>query len=197
MQRAGQDAVGDIAHARPLTHRRALDEGERVAFLHAVLVDEHALGPVDGLARFQLLAKGIDLAAELLQLAKAPDGHFDRGDQVALLVRLHQVRQRAGIASILHDFALAEGGEHEHAADSLAADDACGLEAVHVRHLDVENGQVGPHLAHELDGLVAAAGLTDDLVALFLEGLAQIEANDGFVFGDHHTDGHRWRPFGR
>ena len=45
----------------------------------------------------------------------------------------------------------------------------------------------GWSVADQLDRLVAAAGLADDLVALFLEGLAQIHPDDGFVFGDHDT----------
>ena len=46
----------------------------------------------------------------------------------------------------------------------------------------------GSQLADQLDRLVAAAGLADDLVALFLEGLAQVETDDGLVLGDHDTD---------
>ena len=44
------------------------------------------------------------------------------------------------------------------------------------------------------DGLVAAAGLGDDLVALLLEGLLEIEADDGLVLGDHDTGRQRWLP---
>ena len=50
----------------------------------------------------------------------------------------------------------------------------------------------GLQVADQLDGLVAAAGLADDLVALLLEGLAQVEADDGLVLGDHDTNRH-WR----
>ena len=48
----------------------------------------------------------------------------------------------------------------------------------------------------ELDRLVAAAGLAHDLVALLLEGLLEVEADDGLVFGDHDADGHGGRSFG-
>ena len=57
-------------------------------------------------------------------------------------------------------------------------------------HLDVEDGQVGQQVADQLDGRVAAAGLADDLVALLLQRLAQVHADDGFVFGDHDSDRH-------
>ena len=48
----------------------------------------------------------------------------------------------------------------------------------------------GCELADQLDGLVAAAGLAHDLVALLLEGLLQVEADDGLVLGDDDTGGH-------
>ena len=72
-----------------------------------------------------------------------------------------------------------------------------GGEPVDARHLDVEDREVGLELAHELDRLVAAAGLADDLVALFLEDLLEVEADDRLVLGDDDTDrvGHE-RPFG-
>ncbi len=53
---------------------------------------------------------------------------------------------------------------------------AGGLEAVHAGHLDVEDGEIGLQGPDELDGLVAPAGLADDLVALFLEGLTEVHA---------------------
>ena len=163
--------------------------------LQPALVDQDALGPVDQLARLQLLAERVDLAAQALQLAEPADRDLDRGDQIALLERLDEVRQRAGVAGLLDDLALAERGEHQHAADPLGGDRPRRVEAVHARHLDVEDGQVRAEAADELDRLVAPAGLADDLVALLLEGLAQVEADDGFVLGDHHTDGHEWCPF--
>ena len=52
----------------------------------------------------------------------------------------------------------------------------------------------GFELADELDRVVAAAGLADDLVALFLEDLLEIETDDRLVLGDHdaHGFGHRF-----
>ena len=43
--------------------------------------------------------------------------------------------------------------------------------------------------------LVAATGLADDLVALLLEGLPQVEADDGLVLGDQHASRQRCPPF--
>ena len=109
---------------------------------------------------------------------------LDRGDEVALLERLHDVAQRAGVARLLDEVVLRERGEDQDGGEALARDVAGGGEAVHARHLDVEDREVGLRLADELDGLVAAAGLADDLVALFLEDLLQVEADDRLVLGD-------------
>ena len=51
--------------------------------------------------------------------------------------------------------------------------------------------EVGTELADQLDRLVAAAGLADHLVALLLEDLLEVEADDRLVLGDDDTRG--WR----
>ena len=115
--------------------------------------------------------------------------------QVALLERLHEVRERAGVARLLDEVVLRERGEDQHGREPLARDGAGRGEAVHARHLDVEDREVGLQLADELDRLVAAAGLADDLVALLLEDLLEVETDDRLVLGDHdaHGLGHRFR----
>ncbi len=104
-------------------------------------------------------------------LLEAAERHLDRRDQVALLERLHQVGQRAGVARLLDEVVLRERGEDQNRAQLLARDRARGGEAVHPRHLDVEDREVGLRAAHEIDRVIAATGLPDDLVALFLEDL--------------------------
>jgi hypothetical protein len=54
--------------------------------------------------------------------------------------------------------------------------------------------EVGTERADELDGLVTTAGLADDLVALLLEGLAQVETDDRLVLGDDDSDGSTGAP---
>ena len=179
------DAVGDLAHLRAFAHRRALDEREGVLLGHLQLRHQHALGPLDRLARLELLAEGVDLAGHRPQLPEPADGDLDRRHQVALLERLDEVRQRAGVAGLLDDLALAERGQHEHAAQLLGVDDPGRLQAVEPRHLDVEDRQVRQQIADQLDGGVAPSGLADDLVTLLLQRLAQVHADDGFVLGDH------------
>ena len=75
------------------------------------------------------------------------------------------------------------------AARRSPGDVARGGEAVEPRHLDVEDREVRAEAADELDGLVAAAGLAHDLVALFLEELLEVEADDRLVLGDDDARG--------
>src|SRR5581483_4584805 len=85
---------------------------------------------------------------------------------------------------------LAERGEDQHRRLLVRGDLTGGRQPVHPRHLHVEDGEVGLVLLHQLHRLVTASRLPHDLVALLLEGLLQVQADDGFVFGDHDTDGH-------
>ena len=84
---------------------------------------------------------------------------------------LTRYAERAGVARLLDQLALRERGEDQHGGQAFARDLAGGGEAVEAGHLDVEDHEVGPQVAHELDRLVAAPGLADDVVALLLEQL--------------------------
>ena len=189
---AVDDPVGDGAHLGSLAHRRALDEGKGVLLGHLALVHQNPLRPVDRLAGFELLAEGVDLAGERAEFPEAADRHLDGRHEVGLLERLDEVGQGTGVAGILDDLSLAEGGEDQHAAELLLIDQPGDLEAVLAGHLDVEDRQVGQQLADELDRPIAVAGLADDLVALLLERLAQVHPDDRLVLGDHDTDRHNF-----
>jgi hypothetical protein len=124
------------------------------------------------------------LVGQRPQLLEAAQRHLDRGHQLGALERLDQVGQRAGVAGLLDEVALAERREDQHGGTALARDLAGRGQAVEPGHLDVEDGEVRLELAHEPHRLVAPSGLADDLVALLLEGLLQVEADDGLVLGD-------------
>jgi hypothetical protein len=96
-----------------------------------------------------------------------------------------------GVACLLDHLALAERSEHQHAADPLLREIARAASMPSMPgHLDVEDREVGTERADELDRLVTAARLADDLVALLLEGLAEVEPDDRLVLCDHDADGH-------
>ena len=110
-------------------------------------------------------------------LLEARHGHVDGGDELAALERLDQVGGDAGVTRLLDQVALAEGGQDEHRHPVVGGDAPGRLDAVDPRHLDVEDGEVGSVLSHELDRLVAAAGLPHDLVPLGLRG--SLSGRDG------------------
>ena len=58
------------------------------------------------------------------------------------------------------------------------------VDAVAPWHLDVHDHQVGLEALGQLDGLLAVAGLADDLVALLAQHLGQVEPDECFVLGD-------------
>ena len=59
-----------------------------------------------------------------------------------------------------------------------------GGDPVQHRHLDVEDHQVRAQLLGEVDGLLAVAGLADDLVALLGQHLGEVHADECLVLGD-------------
>jgi hypothetical protein len=73
-----------------------------------------------------------------------------------------------------------------------AADRAAGGEAVHARHLDVHQDQVGRMLAASSDGLRAVRGL-DAVQADLLQHLEHQEAHHRIVVGDQHDAALCWR----
>ena len=165
-------------------HRLGLEEAPGLRLGHGVLVHEDALGPVDDLARLEPLGQIADLGLEALQLRVPTERNLDRGDEVALLERLHDVAHRAGVARLLDEIALRERGEDQDRGEPLARDLSGRGETVEAGHLDVEDREFGLTLADELHGFVAAAGLADDLEALLFEELLEVEADDRLVLGD-------------
>ena len=113
-----------------------------------VLVHEPALGPVDDLAGLELLleARRPGRASAFISWNR-PRATSMAGMSSLRLERLDQVGQRAGVAGLLDQVALAEGGEDQHGGPALAGDLAGGREPVEARHLDVEDGEVGLVLA--------------------------------------------------
>ena len=85
------------------------------------------------------------------------------------------------------EIVLAERREQYDGRDALFCNPLRRGDAVEHRHLDVEDDEVGPQLLRELDRLLAVGGLTDDVVALFLEHLFEVEPDEGFVLGDENA----------
>src|SRR4029079_14320300 len=120
------------------------------------------------------------------------DRNLDGRNEIALLIRLDEMRQSPSVARLFDDFKLTGSVQHQPAAYPFGGDDSVCFEAIHPRHLDVEDGQVWLQIADERDRIVATAGFAADVVALLFEGLAQIETDDCLILGDHNTNRH-WR----
>ena len=150
---------------------------------------QEPLGAVDRLAGLQTLREVGDLALEQARLGVPGHGDVHRRDDVAARERLDHVGHGLGAARLLDLLGLGEGRDHDDGREALLADHGRSLEAVHARHLDVHEDDVRVQPARELDGLLAVARLADHVVALLLQHLAEVHADDGLVLGDDDAHG--------
>ena len=114
----------------------------------------------------------------------------DRLDEVAFLERLEHMGDRARLERALDQAARAVAGEGDDRHIVFAADLARGLDAVEVRQAQIDQDQVGPMLACELDGFDPVTSVRDDVEAGVLEDEPQICADDGVVFDREHASGY-------
>ena len=191
--------------------------------LHGRLAKDQPLGdlPVGEPVRHQLEHLALALG-ELLEAGRhrrpgrrpadeaveqAP-GHLGREQRVARHRRAHapdellgrralqEEAARAGAYALVQVLVEVEGGEDHDARVRLGAgqDAARGLDAVHHRHLDVDQDDVRVQLAHRLDRLAAVAGLADHLeVVLGLEHQLEAAAKQHLIVGEEHA-GHAGAP---
>ena len=130
-------------------------------------------------------------------LLAAGHGLVDGRHQLDPLERLDQVGGHAGVAGLVDQVALAEGGEDEHRHLEVEVADGPGRgQAVGARHLDVQDHQIGVVGADQVDGLVAAAGLPHHVIPFVQQDLLQIQPDDRLVLGDDHAPGHVTGPSG-
>ena len=111
----------------------------------------------------------------------------DRGEQIGLPERLHEVAEDTRLDGARDELVLPIGGQHHDRNRALLENPARRLDAVEPRHLDIEHGHVRLGLACELDRLEAVARLGAHLEAGLLEQLAKVEPDQCLVFGDQHA----------
>src|SRR4051794_40020982 len=117
---------------------------------------------------------------------------------------LEQKAARASVQGVVHVVVLVERRQHQHPAVGLGTDGAGGLDAVEVRHADVEEGDVGMVFAYGRQRLEPVRCLGDHLdVGLRLEDHREATADEFLVVGDDDADAHaptfsealtRWPP---
>ena len=71
-----------------------------------------------------------------------------------------------------------------------------GGDAIELRHIQIEQRDIGPQLPRQLDRFATVFGFTGQLQIVFgQEHHAQAEAKDGMIVGDQHANrGHSGRP---
>ena len=125
-------------------------------------------------------------------------GGVDRLDQELGSGVLEQESPGAGLEGAVHVLVEVEGGDHddrERVLDAGSGELSGGLDAVQVRHPDVEQAHIGPELAGEGHRLASVGGLADHLdVGLGVEDHREPGADQLLVVGDEHPDGHAAVP---
>ena len=130
--------------------------------------------------------EALHLDLERMQLGVPRQRDLDGRHQVALLERLHQVRHGAGRPGPLDQVALRERGQNHHRGDPLVGDLLGRRQAIHDRHFDVEDAQVGPQLLGQLHRRLAVTRLATDVVPLFDQHLAEVEPDQRLVLSDEN-----------
>ena len=127
-----------------------------------------------------------------LKIASARAHLADGVDQLLGQVALEHVAARAHLQRLIDALAVGIHGKHDHPGLGVAQDDlARRIDAVHLRHDDVEERDVGTQLARQADRLTAVAGGSDDFeVALRGEEVAYAVGYYSMVVGDEDPEGH-------
>jgi hypothetical protein len=126
---------------------------------------------------------------------------LDRRDQVGRLGALEQEATGPGAQRRVHVLVQVEGGQDQHPGavrPVRPGDLPGGLDAVHDRHPDVHQDDIGPGPAGLGDGLGAGAGLADDGETLGgADDAAEPGPDQGLIVGDDDPQRHRGPPGGR
>ena len=113
-------AISRIVH--PFPHGRLLDPGEGVDSFMPCSSMSRPLARSTSRRVSSCSSRLLTSWAEGLHLLEAAQGDLDGRQQLALLERLDQIGQGPGVARLVDQVALAEGGEDEHGGQSLADD---------------------------------------------------------------------------
>jgi hypothetical protein len=111
---------------------------------------------------------------------------FDLIDEILSYIRFHHVTVGPGFSRLLFHLLSIMHRKHNnlgfgrHSADFRRA-----FQAVHDRHADIEDNDVGMHFPDLLDGFLAVRSFSADTEIAFLGENAAYTAADKFVIVDH------------
>jgi hypothetical protein len=101
---------------------------------------------------------------------------------------------RAGLQRAIDVVVGVERGDDDHTkwvGDVGTGEGARDLDAVELRHTDIEQGHVGPQLPSQADGLCAVAGFSDDRdVGLGLQDEPEPAPDHRLIVGEEDVDAH-------
>ena len=188
LDRGGPDVerVGDLGVAGSCA-----ELGEDLTFAVGERVEPSAGGGVGG----ERLGEASDETpgdGGVEQRASAGDGAHSGGEFFWWDVLEHEATG-AGLEGPVHVLVGVEGGQDDDLEGPVGLfEDGCGgCKAVHFRHADVHQHDVGSVLADGVDGLEAVARFGDDIdVGLVLEDHRKAATHEGLVVDDGDADGH-------
>ncbi len=111
----------------------------------------------------------------------------DRPDQLSLVERLHNMRSSTRRECAFDEVAAGVAGQGDDRHVALAQDLASRLDPVDPRQGQVDQDQVGPVSAGELDCFDSVAGVRAHLEACVFEDETKIGANDRVVVDGEHA----------
>ena len=116
----------------------------------------------------------------------------DREAKLGFVGGLENVADRAGVHRRQQQVGVFDHAQYQDTPrQSVAHQRASGLEAVHVRHAQVHQNQVGVEPPGQLDGFLAVARFADDVDVRFLaQQQAQTGAGEPVVVGDQDASAH-------
>src|SRR5450759_4039978 len=190
---AGSDLVGQneglghVFHRLAVVHTHFLDLAEGLGLAESLLVHQDTLGLCDQLTRLQRRLKIQNLLLQFLKLSETGQRHLDGRREIFLAVGFDKVSRHPGLACTVNQVALAVRAEQHHRRDALFGQDLGCFDAVHVRHLDVHDDDVGAQLARLVDRAAAIRHFAHYQVAQIGEHLPQVHADQRLVVGHNNS----------
>ena len=132
-------------------------------------------------------------AADLRAEERFPGGDGANGvDDVRLRGILQQIAPRTGLQGLEHISFIGVHAQNDHLGlRQMRRDLTAGIDAVQLRHRNVQQHHVGPQFHGKIDRLASIRGLGHHLhIRLAFEQVSKAAANDRVIVGDQYS--YRW-----
>ena len=188
------DRLRDLLHRLARVHGHFLDLAERLRLGQVLRIHQNAFGAVNNLARLQRLGQITHLLLQFAKFLKAGERDINRRTDLLFAERLDQIAYHPRFFRAVYQVALALRGEQQHRRDPFLRQNLRRVNAVHLRHLDVHDHNVGLEFARRIDRALSIARLAHDEIAQRRQRFAQVRANDRLVVRDNHSSSFHASP---